>query len=299
MAMNKGLLLVLLTAIISGVSIFLNAFGVKGFDSSVFTFAKNIIVALLLFGIILGFKQWNNLKKLSKKQWLQLGAIGLIGGSIPFLLFFQGLQLTTGTTSAFIHKTLFVFASVFALFFLKEKLNKGFIIGAALLLIGNFIILSPDFALSIGHLLIVGATAFWALENTISKKILEKTTGSIVAFGRLFFGSLFILIFLFVTGKTGAIFAMTGAQYLWILATAGFLLLYVTTYYNGLKHVRVSTATSLLAVGSPITMILGWLFLGNGLPLLSIIGVIIIITGVFSIVWYKGVKNMSVMHERN
>ena len=110
-----GLMLVFFTAIVSGFSIFINSFGVKGFDSSVFTFSKNIIVALFLFSIILLFNQFNELKKLNKKHWSQLVTIGLIGGSIPFLLFFKGLQLTAGKTSAFIHKPSFIYIELFAL----------------------------------------------------------------------------------------------------------------------------------------------------------------------------------------
>jgi uncharacterized membrane protein len=54
--MKKGLIFVLMTALISGISIFVNKFGVKGVDSTVFTFMKNSMVALLLVGILLGFK---------------------------------------------------------------------------------------------------------------------------------------------------------------------------------------------------------------------------------------------------
>ena len=44
---RKGLQLVFFTAIISGVSIFINSYGIKGIDSSVFTFSKNIIVGAI------------------------------------------------------------------------------------------------------------------------------------------------------------------------------------------------------------------------------------------------------------
>ena len=97
---KKGLILVILTAIISGFSIFINSYGVKEFDSSIFTFTKNVLVALLLFSVIFAFGNISELKTLKRKNWLQLIIIGLVGGSIPFLLFFEGLKLTTGTTSA-------------------------------------------------------------------------------------------------------------------------------------------------------------------------------------------------------
>lgn len=284
---KKGILLVLATAIISGISIFANFFGVSGFEPSVFAFSKNLFVCLLFFGIILGAGQLKNLKELSKKQWAQLGLIGLLGGSIPFLLFFQGLQTASGTTGAFIHKTLFIYASAFALIFLKERLNKSILIGAALLLAGTFFMFIPKLTFSIGHLLILMATLFWAAENVLAKKALEKISGNIVAFGRLFFGSVFILAFLFAAGKSALLVSMNLSQYLWIGITSIFLLLYMVTYYNGLKYIKVSTATSLLALAVPITAILEAIFLGEGISFLRVLGIILIIIGTAMVGLYE------------
>src|SRR3972149_7251862 len=101
---SKGIILVLGTAFVSGFAIFVNKLGVKEFDPYLFAFFRNLLVSLFLVGLILGLKEFKNLKKLAKKDWLVLVAIGLIGGSIPFLLFFKGLSLTTAANSAFIHK---------------------------------------------------------------------------------------------------------------------------------------------------------------------------------------------------
>src|SRR3989338_10716149 len=117
---KNGLILVLFTAIISGFSIFINSIGVKEFDSSIFTFAKNLVVAILLLAIIIGLGNFSELRLLKRKHWLQFMGIGLIGGSVPFLLFFRGLQLAAGTTSAFLHKKIFIYITIFALLFLKE-----------------------------------------------------------------------------------------------------------------------------------------------------------------------------------
>jgi drug/metabolite transporter (DMT)-like permease len=283
---QKGLLLVLCTAIISGISIFFNGIGVKGFEPSVFTFSKNVVVAVLLFSTIIGVSGFSKLRELSGKDWFSLSLIGFLGGSIPFLLFFYGLKLTTGTTSAFIHKTLFIYASIFAFMFLKEKLHKGFVIGAVLLLMGNYFFIFPDFKLSTGHLLILLATVFWAAENTYSKHVLECLSGTIVAFGRMFFGSLFIFAFLLFSGKYSLVISMSAVQYGWIIFTALLLFLYVFSYYNGLKLVRVSTATSILTLSVPITTTMGWIFSGNLIQLSQIIGMLFLISGVFSIIFY-------------
>ncbi len=284
---KKGLLLVILTAIISGFSIFINSYGVKEFDSSIFTFTKNVLVAVLLFSAIFAFGNFSELKSIKRKNWLQLIAIGFVGGSIPFLLFFEGLKLTTGATSAFLHKTLFIYATIFALIFLKEKLNKGIVIGASLLLLGNFLMLMPNFKFSVGHLLIIAATILWAAENTYAKHVLKNLSGNVVAFGRMFFGSVFILIYLLIAGKITLLGKLTSTHLFWITISSGFLLLYVMTFYNGLKNIKVSTATSILVIGSVITTSLNILFKGTPVKILDGAGMLAILIGAVAVVWFS------------
>jgi drug/metabolite transporter (DMT)-like permease len=280
---TKGIILVLITAIVSGVSIFLNSFAVKGFDSSVFTFSKNMLVAVFLLAIILGIGQLSALRQLTSKQWMKLTTIGLIGGSIPFLLFFKGLQMTTATSSGFIHKMLFIFATVMAVIFLKEKINKWLIIGISLLTAGTFALVKPQLSFSLGEGLILAAVIMWAAENTISKQILKDLSGTVVAFGRMFFGAMFIFIFLLFTGKAGKIATMTLDQYVWIALTTVLLLLYVMTFYNGLKHVKLSTAAAMLSLGMPITIALDFAFRGAAVTAYQAIGAMLIVAGTASI----------------
>ncbi len=215
MSQRTGFFLVLLTAIISGVSIFANSFAVQGFNSFTFTFLKNAVVAVFLFSIILLLKDFKAIKTISRKQLGQLAVIGLIGGSIPFLLFFYALQFTTAINAGFLHKTLFLWASLFALFFLKERLDKKFIFVALLLLAGNFLLFNIS-AFGLPEMLILIATVLWAAENTFSKRVLKDLSGSIVAFGRMFFGSIFILAFLAFTNQMAPIVALSIQQIQWV-----------------------------------------------------------------------------------
>jgi len=283
---KRGLLLILLAGLISGFSIFINGFGVKEFDSSLFTFLKNVTVAIFLFSIILIAGNFSKLKSLKKKHWIQLIIIGFIGGSIPFLLFFKGLQMTSGTTSAFIQKTLFIFVSVFALMFLKEKINKSFLIGASLILTGTYFMIKPNFSFSIGHILILIATIFWAIEVTFAKHVLKEVSGTMVGFGRMFFGSLFILIFLLFTGKISLTRLINSQQIGWIVLTSVFLFLYVFSFYNGLKRVKVSIATAIISIGAPITATLNFIFQGKSITLNQSIGIFLIIIGIVLVTWF-------------
>ncbi|MBC8500755.1 MAG: DMT family transporter [Nanoarchaeota archaeon] len=279
--MKKGLWLVFLTAVISGVSIFVNAFSVKGINPYIFTGAKNFIVGILLFSIILLFRNFKELKKLKSKDWRNLVTIGLIGGSIPFLLFFKGLKMATSAQSSFVHKTMIVWVAILATLFLKEKINTRIVFGAISLLLGNFLLLKlVSFNFTPGILLIFTATLFWASEITFSKHVLKKLSGNIVAFGRMFFGSLFILLFLLFTKQFSIAFTLTSAKLIWILVTSAFLLGYVTTFYNGLKLVNASTAVAVLALGSVITTILNLVFLDKLVTITQMVGMVLLVSGV-------------------
>jgi len=255
--MNKGILLAFLTAIISGFSIFINQYGVLIINPYVFTGLKNIVVAVLICGLLLIVKDWRLLKNLSKKYWLLLIAIGLIGGSVPFLLFFKGLSLTTSAQGSFIHKTMFIYVMIFAMLFLKEKISKKLLFGGLILLLGNaFLLKFIPHSLGKGDLFVLIATLFWAVENIISKHTLKELPSRIVIWGRMFFGSIFILIFLALTHQINLITTLSANQISWVLITGIILFGYVMTWYSGLKYLPVSLATTILLLGAPITTLL-------------------------------------------
>lgn len=277
---NKGLLFIIATALISGVSIFLNAFGVQGLDPFTFTGAKNFLVVIFLLSILaLSFK-FSELKDLSRKQFALLVLIGLVGGSLPFLLFFKGLSMGTGAAGAFMHKTMIVWVAFGALLFLKEKLNWKLVVGALAILAGNFLLLRlTGISLSEGLLYTFAAALLWSVEILLSKRLLKDVSGLTVAFGRMAFGSIFIFAFLFVTGRTTELLSWSSTSWLWVFVTSLFLLGYVWTFYNGLKLVQASTAVAILSLGAVITTLLQIAFLGKAVMISEVIGLFLILSG--------------------
>lgn len=286
--MKKGIFLVLGTAFISGFSIWLNQFGVKVVNPYIFTGLRNFSVVVFLLLIILIFKEWPEFKKLSKKNWLTLILIGLIGGGVPFLLFFQGLSLTSAAKGSFIHKTMFLYVVILAAIFLKEKLNKKLILAILFLLLGNVFLIKllPAQKLNFGDLLIFLAVLFWSVEQIISKKAVAVISPRLVAFGRMFFGFFIIISFWLVTGQFKLIFTLDFIQWRWTVLTSLILLGYVLTWYSGIKHLPISLATCLLALGGPITALLD-LIQGKILNWLEMVGLILICLGVFLVLKTK------------
>ncbi|MBN2066944.1 MAG: DMT family transporter [Candidatus Diapherotrites archaeon] len=285
MSEKTGLALVFLTAVVSGASIFANNFAVSGFNAFSFTFLKAAVVSVFLFSAILLLKEFNSIKALTRKQLLQLASIGLLGGSIPFLLFFHALQLTTAVNAGFLHKTIFIWAALFGILFLKEKVSKTYAIAAAFLIAGNFLLFSIS-SFGFAEALILIAAMLWAAENTISKRVLSELSGSIVAFSRMFFGSVFILAFLALTNQVSSILAISLKQSYWVLLTSAFLFAYVFTFYSGLKHLPLHKATAVLLLAQPITVFLSFVFLGKEITLIQGFALLLTLSGIFLIVGF-------------
>ena len=170
---SKGIYLALIAALISGVSIFINKFAVDIIrEPLVFTTIKNTGVAFLIAGFLLVSGKWKKIKKLKKKEVVLLGLIGVIGGSIPFYLFFTGLSMIPAVNGAILHKTLVLWVAILAIPFLGEKLSKTgwlavIVLFTANILVGGF----KGFNLSIGEFYVLAATIFWAVETVLSKKV--------------------------------------------------------------------------------------------------------------------------------
>jgi len=294
MSERKGILLVLATAIISGVSVYVNSVAVKFSNPYIFTGLKNAIVGIVFLSLILLFKEWKKVRELTHSQWMKLVAIGLIGGAVPFLLFFKGLTMTTAAKGGFIQKTMFLYVALLAIVFLKEKMNKSFFIGLGALLFGNILFLGikPQ-GLNWGDGLIFIATLLWAVEIVISKKALADLPANIVVWGRMFFGAVFIGLFLVNTHQLGPLFAYNLVQWKWIAITSIFLVGYVFTFYHGLKHVRASVATAVLAIGAPITSLITIIAQGNiSWNVAKTWGVALMVAGVLLVIGFRQIKSL-------
>ncbi len=293
---KKGLYLVLFTVLVSGLANFFNTFAVKAVGNShVFTTAKNLIVTLILTGFVLTPFVLPRLKKIGLNDWLKLFLIGVIGGSVPFLLFFKAVSLTASSVNtAFVHKTLFVWVSLLAVWFLKEKIGKLQYLALALLFLGNFALLGFKF-ITFGYpeLLALLATLMWALEFIIAKKVLHDIDSEIVAWARMFFGSIILLGFITYIGKFNELISLNSTQWLWTLLISGFLLGYVLAWYKALKYLPAVTVTSILVLASPLTTLLNGIFITHKYDLGKIIGSILILLAVGLIIYsFKQIKNV-------
>ena len=281
---GPGILLVLATAILSGVATFVNAYAVKGTSSDVFVTMRNLaVVAFLMPLAILGERSRRGL--LTRGDWGRLALIGLVGGAVPFLLFFHGLALAAAaggaTAATFGYRTLFLMATVLGVVVLGERLHGRILVAALLLLAGNALLLTLTGPLwTEGTLFVVAATGLWAVEYTISKRVLRDLPSSTVGFGRMGFGAVFLVGYLAISGQLGGIGAMSGGQWQWAGISAVLLAAFVSTWYAGLQRVDLGVASSVLVLGFPITWGLSLALRGGALEPMAAVGAAAVATGV-------------------
>lgn len=261
---RNGAYLALATAVISGVSVYVNSFGVKRVpDPFVFTTAKNAIVAIMLVVLVVAPFYAGELRRLSRGQWARLALIGLVGGSVPFLMFFYGLKHASAPSAAFMHKTLFIWVVLMAVPLLGERLGRLQIVALVTLVVGNLVLvgLPGRWAFGTAELFTLGATLLWAAEAVLARHFLTGgLSAPVAALGRMGFGALIMLGFVVATDRGGTMLSMTASNWGWVLLTSVFLLAYVAGYYSALKRAPATLVASVLVLGSVITSLLHAVF---------------------------------------
>ena len=282
---TKGIYISLATAVISGVSIFVNKFAVDAVKPALyFTSVKNVAVALLIVTIVLATGEWKKIAKLSKKELGYLLLIGIIGGSLPFYLYFTGLSQTPAVNAAIIHKTLVFWVMLMAIPFLKEKVSKWQILGVLMLFAGNvFVGGFKGFKFSQGELMLLVATVLWAVENILAKKVLATVSPNIVTAFRMGLGSIVLMPATIITVPQvlQKSLALSNEQFLYMGLTVLFLLAYTTTWYRALKHAPAVVVTSVLVSSTLVTNVLSAVFVTHSWNVTLTVQALLIVAGLF------------------
>ena len=259
-----GLGMASLTAIISGVAIFVNSYGVKAWSSSgatstAYTGAKNVIAALLLLSALTFFSARRSEDGLtlprSRSQWLGLAVVGVLGGGVAFLLFFEGLARAVSTQAALIHKSLLIWVGILAVLFLREKLSAwhvaalGLLVGGQLMLAGGV----TDLALGSGELMILAATLMWAIEVIAAKKLLRDLSPLTVGSARMGIGFVVLIGWGLATGAFSGLGALGWSEWGWAAATGLILSGYVGTWFFALARAPAIDVTAVLVLSVVIT----------------------------------------------
>ncbi len=307
-----GVLVAGLTALISGLSIFVNSYGVHAVKSpAVYTTAKNLVATVILGGFTLAAWQtrhrWPRTagarfvavdrdaspqggrrepRRWGMLRWLGLAYVGIVGGGLAFVLFFDGLADTTAAPAAFWRDTLVIWVAVLAVPFLRERLTWWNGAAIALLVVGEVAVAggTGHLAASRGEVLVLSASLLWAVEVVVAKVLLRDVAPAAVSLSRMGIGAVALVTYLAVSGSLHTLLSLDATQVGWALLTGLLLSAYVATWMTALARARALDVTSIL-VGSALVTALLQAAAGTASLAPQALGMALIAMGTGTVVW--------------
>jgi drug/metabolite transporter (DMT)-like permease len=269
---TAGLALAGITAVVSGISVFVNGYGVAHFDdATTYTTAKNLVAALVIVTLLARSSRSPASRVEAPQRSVTtpttprarrvatLVAIAVIGGSLPFVLFFEGFARASSTDAAFIHKTMVVWVALAAAVVLRERVGPPHVAAIALILVG-YVQLAGGVGLpelGTGELLILVATLCWSVEVVLARSLLvDGVAPTAVSTARMAGGVLLLLGWAVARGALDDLFGLTFVQWRWVALTGLLLAAYVVSWHHALARAGAVDVTAVLSLGAVLTAVL-------------------------------------------
>jgi len=287
-SIRKGYLFAALAALVSGVSVYVNSLGVRAFaDPVLYTALKDGFVGLALLVPLALSPGWRmEYRRLDRKTWAWMVALALTGGSVPFALFFTGLQLTTAATGALLNHFQFVLVALFAVIFLKERIRPAMWAGFGVLLLGA--LLGADLhALdwSLGAWLVAASTVLFAIDFVIAKHLLRGLATLTVMTARMTIGTAMLFVYVIALGRLSPVSQLDATQWGFVVLTGVILLMFTIATFTAIRHASVSAVLAIGTVAPIVTTVIQVMSSGSTkLSPIDVTGLALMIAAVIAII---------------
>ena len=241
--------------------------------------AIRLILGAISLGIVISFRRKT---EFTQKQILDSFLVGFVGYGISLGFQFVGTKLSTASNGALVTSATPAFVLLFAPFLLHEKTTAQGIIALIVSSLGVVAVIDPRTAnfsssLFMGNLSLLAAALTWALYSVLVRKV-SKTSDVLVSSAVMFIGGIPSSILLgFFEVKNQGIGQITpgiigGILFLGIVSTAIAMFL-----WNYAFSQLPASAASLTFFAQPVVgTLLGWLFLGEKITPLFLVGGLLI-----------------------
>lgn len=286
-AMNKGILLNMLSVLVMSLSPLINKFSLSYISPIYAALFSSIFAAMFCF---IYSKITNNKINLIKNKFIWI--VGLTNATgIVFL--YISLDLLSPVIVGFIGRFYIIFAILLSVILLKEKFSNKDKILIILAIIGTFLFVEKDTngMHFLGILIALCYTFLFAFTNTMVKITIKNSDSNSILFYNNLISVIFISLFIFFTGRLEEFsFNYNGITLVLVSAFfSGFLGLLL--FYEGLKHIEFSTANLIRSSGPIIVAAYSWWFFPVTLSLLNILGAILLLCSILLISTKPKIKN--------
>ncbi|NEU29556.1 DMT family transporter [bacterium LRH843] len=222
-----------------------------------------------------------------KGDWKWYAICGLLQTAYVFTINQQALLYLDAGLTSLIGFTMPFWFAILAHFFVGERLNSVKVTALVMGITGLFFVLEVNplqFEWTgitlLAQLLVLSGSVAWAVSNIIVKKVLQKNDKLQFTTYQMLIGSaaLFIYSLLFERGQT-ITWSMNSILLILFAGAVASAFAFVLWFYLLERGEGGKASLSLLLVPM-IGIICGWLFLGETIHLVSIIGMVLIISGI-------------------
>ena len=242
-----------------------------------------VSLRLILGALTLVIVLWiRGFLKIPRKQLLQVLGVGLVGYGISLSLQFLGTKLSTAANGSLVTSATPAFVLIFAGLLLKERITPLRLIALFLATLGVIAVIDPRSAqldpdLFLGNVFLIGAAVTWALYSVLVRMAtqnLDVIPFSLVAF----LGGLPVVVpagaWELQTRGVGEISpgVVGGVLFLGIISTA----LAMVLWNNAFALVDANLASLTFFAQPVVGTVLGWLFLGERITPLFLLGGLLI-----------------------
>ena len=247
-----------------------------GVDPGVFTLFRNLSGLLIIGAVWFSFQKTHKLK-FKKKYIIHLAILGMISSGISPLLGISALEFTTATNKGIVQGFYAAATMIAAYIFLKERLPKLFY-PTLLVMLGGLILLTSDGFLQLpnrGDWILFSTIPLVAFTNNLVKNISKKNDALTITFGRIIFGSFFLILLIPWFGYE-AMQSMSNG-WLWVILAGSVTTFRIIFFYEGIKLEGPTIAAAFLALSPALTAIIDVVWLGTRFSPLQVVGIVLII----------------------
>lgn len=246
--------------------------------------ALTAFFVLLSFGVLPTLRE---IARLERKYFVPLLALGIFNGIIAPAILFTGLRQTTAINAELFGRSEMVAMIIFAMLFLREEhFTRAHAIGGSLIVFGTIFIALRGFheelLIARGDLLILLATATYAVGSTIFKRYLFEVPPQLVIMGRSTVALLlFTLLNPFFEHPLREELRAFPFEFLPALLGFGFIARFLNlfSFYEAVDHLPVSTVSLALSLNIIGGTTFAALYLGEHFAWYHMIGGAFIVLG--------------------
>ncbi|RPI94913.1 MAG: EamA family transporter [Chloroflexi bacterium] len=241
--------------------------------------ALRLILGALTLALVLLIRGF---PKIPRKQLWQVLGVGLVGYGISLSLQFLGTKLSTAANGSLVTSATPAFVLLFAWILLKEKITPLRLVALFLATLGVVAVIDPRSAqldpdLFLGNVFLIGAAVTWALYSVLVRMATQNL--DVIPFSLIaFLGGLPIVLpagawelETLGVGEIG-LGVVGGVLFLGIISTA----LAMVLWNNAFALVDANLASLTFFAQPVVGTLLGWLFLGEQIMPLFLLGGLLI-----------------------